>query len=61
MHAIWPDTAVEENNLSQNISNLRRILGEERGANQYIATIPGKGYRFTAAVEAVPGPDKGLV
>ena len=60
MHAIWPDTAVEENNLSQNISNLRRILGEERGANQYIATIPGKGYRFTAAVEAVPGLDKGF-
>src|SRR4051794_26389493 len=54
MHAIWPDTAVEENNLSQNISNLRRILGDERGANQYIATIPGKGYRFTAAVETVP-------
>ncbi len=60
MRAIWPDTAVEENNLSQNISNLRRILGEERGANQYIATVPGKGYRFTANVEAVPGSDTGL-
>jgi DNA-binding winged helix-turn-helix (wHTH) protein/Flp pilus assembly protein TadD len=58
MHAIWPDTAVEENNLSQNISNLRRILGDERGANQYIATIPGKGYRFTAAVEPVPRSDE---
>jgi DNA-binding winged helix-turn-helix (wHTH) protein/Flp pilus assembly protein TadD len=58
MHAIWPDTAVEENNLSQNISNLRRILGDERGANQYIATIPGKGYRFTAAVETVPRWDE---
>jgi DNA-binding winged helix-turn-helix (wHTH) protein/Flp pilus assembly protein TadD len=60
MHAIWPDTAVEENNLSQNISNLRRILGEERGANQYIVTIPGKGYRFTAAVEAIPKSDEGF-
>jgi DNA-binding winged helix-turn-helix (wHTH) protein/Flp pilus assembly protein TadD len=55
MRAIWPDTAVEENNLSQNISTLRHILGENRGANQYIATVPGKGYRFTAAVEAVRG------
>jgi DNA-binding winged helix-turn-helix (wHTH) protein len=55
MRAIWPDTAVEENNLSQNISCLRRILGENRGANLYIATVPGRGYRFTAAVEAVRG------
>src|SRR3984893_3897315 len=55
MRAIWPDTAVEENNLSQNISCLRRILGEHRGANLYIATVPGRGYRFTAAVEAVRG------
>jgi DNA-binding winged helix-turn-helix (wHTH) protein len=55
MRAIWPDTAVEENNLSQNISTLRHILGENRGANLYIATVPGKGYRFTAAVEAVRG------
>jgi DNA-binding winged helix-turn-helix (wHTH) protein/tetratricopeptide (TPR) repeat protein len=48
--AIWPDTAVEENNLNQNISTLRRIFGETRGENRYIATIPGKGYCFTADV-----------
>jgi DNA-binding winged helix-turn-helix (wHTH) protein/Flp pilus assembly protein TadD len=60
MRAIWPDTAVEENNLSQNISTLRRILGENRGANLYIATVPGKGYRFTAAVEAVRGSPEDL-
>ena len=60
MRAIWPDTAVEENNLSQNISTLRHILGENRGANLYIATVPGKGYRFTAAVEAVRGSLEGL-
>ncbi len=52
MQAVWPDTAVEENNLNQNISTLRRVLGESRGENRYIATIPGKGYRFTAAVES---------
>ena len=53
MRAIWPDTAVEENNLSQNISTLRRVLGENRGQNLYIATVPGKGYRFIASVETV--------
>jgi TolB-like protein/Tfp pilus assembly protein PilF len=52
MRAIWPDTVVEENNLNQNISTLRRVLGENRGENRYIATVPGKGYRFLAPVEA---------
>jgi DNA-binding winged helix-turn-helix (wHTH) protein/tetratricopeptide (TPR) repeat protein len=54
MGAIWPDTAVEENNLNQNISTLRRVLGENRGENRYIATVPGKGYRFIARVECAP-------
>jgi TolB-like protein/Flp pilus assembly protein TadD len=52
MRAIWPDTAVEENNLNQNISSLRRVLGETRGENHYIVTISGKGYRFIADVQA---------
>lgn len=51
MRAVWPETAVEENNLNQNISTLRRVLGEARGENRFIATIPGVGYRFTAAVQ----------
>jgi DNA-binding winged helix-turn-helix (wHTH) protein/tetratricopeptide (TPR) repeat protein len=50
MQALWPDTAVEENNLNQNISVLRRVLGENRGEERYIATIPGRGYRFVAEV-----------
>jgi TolB-like protein/Tfp pilus assembly protein PilF len=50
MQAIWPETAVEENNLNQNISLLRRALGEERGGHRYIATIPGRGYQFVAPV-----------
>lgn len=53
MTAIWPDTVVEENNLNQVISGLRRVLGETRGENRYIATVPGKGYRFTAQVHRV--------
>ena len=50
MSAIWPDAVVEENNLNQNISTLRRIFGERRGANRYIVTVPGRGYRFAAHV-----------
>ena len=56
MHAVWPDTAVEENNLNQNISTLRRVFGENRGENRYIATVPGKGYHFIPAVEVFAGP-----
>src|ERR1700690_1900830 len=51
MKEVWPDTTVEENNLTQNISTLRRILGENPGENRYIATVPGQGYRFVPAVE----------
>lgn len=51
MRAIWPDTAVEENNLNQNISLLRRVLGEDRGEHRYIATVPGRGYQFVAGVK----------
>ena len=50
LSAVWPDTIVEENNLSQNISILRRALGEKRGEHQFIATIPGSGYKFVAEV-----------
>lgn len=54
MRALWPDAFVEENNLNQNISTLRRALGESRGENRYIATVPGRGYRFVADVRT-PG------
>jgi DNA-binding winged helix-turn-helix (wHTH) protein/Flp pilus assembly protein TadD len=54
MRAVWPDTVVEENNLNQNISTLRRALGEAHGEHRYIATIPGKGYRFIATVSGAP-------
>jgi TolB-like protein/Tfp pilus assembly protein PilF len=53
IRAIWPDTAVEENNLTQNISLLRRVLGEERGEHRFIVTVPGRGYQFVAPVSVV--------
>ena len=50
MAAIWPDSIVEENNLTQNIHTLRRLFGETPGSNRFIVTIPGRGYRFVADV-----------
>ena len=55
MRALWPDTTVEENNLNQSISTLRRVLGDQRGADQYIATVPGRGYRFVKDVREARG------
>src|SRR3954454_19436912 len=46
MEAVWPDCIVEENNLAQNISTLRRVFGDSPGSQRYIATVPGRGYRF---------------
>ncbi len=51
MRAVWADTAVEENNLNQNISILRRVLGEGHADNRYIATVSGRGYQFVAKVK----------
>ncbi len=48
MEAIWPDSFVEETNLTVNISLLRKAL--EREGQPYIETVPRKGYRFTAEV-----------
>src|SRR6266567_3244438 len=48
MRAVWPDTVVEENNLTRNISALRKALGESPGEHRYVVTIPGRGYQFVA-------------
>jgi TolB-like protein/DNA-binding winged helix-turn-helix (wHTH) protein/tetratricopeptide (TPR) repeat protein len=50
---VWPDSFVEEANLSQNVFLLRKVLGEKAQENRYIATVPGRGYRFVAAVREV--------
>jgi len=47
---IWPEAAVEENNLSHHISHLRRVLGEAPDGHKYIETIPKRGYSFVADV-----------
>lgn len=53
LDAVWPDSIVEENNLSQNISTLRRVFGEKPGSHRYIVTVPGLGYRFVADVKTL--------
>src|SRR5436309_4599450 len=53
MDEVWPDQAVEESNLTQNISVLRRALGESPKQPSYIETVPRRGYRFRASVREV--------
>jgi DNA-binding winged helix-turn-helix (wHTH) protein/TolB-like protein/tetratricopeptide (TPR) repeat protein len=48
---IWPDSFVEESNLAQNVSTLRKALGERPNGGQYIETVPKRGYRFIADVK----------
>jgi len=50
MKEIWPDTFVEEGNLTQNISILRKLLDD---GHQYIQTVPRRGYRFVGYVQQV--------
>lgn len=50
MAEIWADSVVEENNLNQNISTLRKVFGERPGEQRYIVTVPGHGYRFVPEV-----------
>lgn len=47
---VWPDAFVEENNLAQNVSALRRVLGEGTEGSKFIETVPKRGYRFVAPV-----------
>jgi len=50
MKLLWPDSFVEEANLTQNVSLLRKLLGEGPNDHRYIVTVPGRGYRFVAEV-----------
>jgi len=53
MEALWPDTFVEEANLTQNVFLLRKALGETAQDRNYIVNVPGKGYRFAADVHEI--------
>ena len=53
MARVWPDTFVEDGNLKVQVAGLRRALGDSGGSNRYLATIPGRGYRFVAPVTRI--------
>ena len=50
LSAVWPDTFVEEANLTYTISALRKALGDSQDGERYIQTVPTRGYRFVAPV-----------
>jgi DNA-binding winged helix-turn-helix (wHTH) protein/Tol biopolymer transport system component len=50
LQLLWPDVVVEESNLSQQISHLRKALDDEATEPRYIATLPKRGYRFVSPV-----------
>ncbi|MBW8874093.1 MAG: tetratricopeptide repeat protein [Acidobacteria bacterium] len=56
---VWPDTYVTEANLTQNVSSLRKALGERANDHRYVVTVPGRGYSFVAQVVEVPRESTG--
>jgi len=61
MEKVWPDSFVEENNLAQNISILRKALGEGKEGEQYIQTVPKRGYRFVGDVTTSGAEDESVI
>lgn len=55
MKLLWPDTFVEESNLTKHVSMVRKALGQTAQDHGYIVTVPGVGYRFAEAVRVLPG------
>ncbi len=61
MEQVWAGSFVEENNLAQQISAIRKALGETDGSTKYIETVPKRGYRFLATAREVEGDTAGLI
>jgi DNA-binding winged helix-turn-helix (wHTH) protein len=61
LKTVWPDTFVEEGNLSRNIFLLRKALGESPQDHKYILTVPGRGYRLAENVRLVADQEFNLV
>jgi DNA-binding winged helix-turn-helix (wHTH) protein/tetratricopeptide (TPR) repeat protein/TolB-like protein len=59
IQAVWPDTYVTEANLTQNVSSLRKALGERANDHRFVVTVPGRGYSFVAEVVEVPRESTG--
>ncbi len=68
LEKIWPDQYIEESNLSQHIHKLRKIFGDNPRSQDYILTVPGKGYTFNQEMKLLehlpremPGAESALV
>jgi len=61
MQLVWPDTVVEEGNLTRNVSTLRKALSDDQNGSMFIETVPRVGYRFVAGVKELPATGVGLV
>jgi eukaryotic-like serine/threonine-protein kinase len=61
MKEVWPDTFVEETNLSRNIFLLRKALGESPQDHRYILTVPGRGYRLAESVRLIPEREVSII
>lgn len=59
METVWADSFVEENNLAQNISLLRKVLGEGKAGAKFIETVSKRGYRFIAPIEILNTEESG--
>ena len=57
--SLWPDTFVEDANLSVQIAAIRRVLGRRPDGGEYIETVPKRGYRFAARVDRSVDPEPG--
>ncbi|HXZ42529.1 MAG TPA: winged helix-turn-helix domain-containing protein [Terriglobales bacterium] len=55
LKTVWPDSFVEESNLAQHVSILRKALRDGEDGFQYIETVPRYGYRFIAQVRELDG------
>src|SRR5262245_55781133 len=60
MKVVWADAFVEESNLTNNVSSLRKLLAQGTSGENYIETVPKRGYRFTGDVRELT-PDTVVV
>jgi DNA-binding winged helix-turn-helix (wHTH) protein/TolB-like protein/Flp pilus assembly protein TadD len=58
MRMVWPEQAVEDGNLTVNVSALRKALEERPGDHRYVVTVPGRGYKFASDVMLAVGENR---
>ena len=61
LEAVWAKQFVEEKNLTVHVAALRKIFGESKNENRFIATVPGTGYKFVAELILPPEEDDGII